>query len=93
MENEEKEYTIESFADLCNTITMENRGRLLKDMVSAFMGYAEAIEGVKKAHPEIASINNWDVCQFGFKWYDDGKNEFRGAVVETDNSIFTIGKK
>lgn len=87
-----KEYRIESFEDLCNTLTVENKDRLLKDLVTAFNGYIQTVDGVRKLHPEIDKVKNWQIAQYGFIWIDDGEHDCKGVVVETDNGIFKVNK-
>jgi hypothetical protein len=83
MEDNKKEYSIMSFADLCDVITPENKDRLLADVVLAFNGYVKTITEARKMFPELAKdMKNSDIAEFGFTWYDDGKNEVYGTTIE-----------
>lgn len=84
-----KEYQINSFEDLCNVITPENKDRLLKDMVTAFSGYIAMIEGMRAMEPKVTKgLKNWEVSEYAFIWIDDGKNDVVGMNVSTSDGKF-----
>jgi hypothetical protein len=84
MAKKPKEYRIESFEDLCNTLTAENKDRLLKDFASAFSKYTDTIGSVRKFyHKDVKTLKNWEIAQFTFIWIDDGANDCKGVHIET----------
>lgn len=76
-----KQYEIRNFQHMCNIVTDENIECLLVDFANCFTRYNAFIQKARKEFPQLADQSNWELCEFGFDWTDDGKNDYLGLHV------------
>lgn len=80
-----KEYKIDSLEDILNTLSTENYGRFLVDVINSFTFYLTTIEETKKQYPELAHLKNTEIANFGFTWIDDGKTDVKWITIKGPN--------
>lgn len=79
-----KTYDIDSFEKLMNVISDENFERLTLDMIEWMAVYLSYIKEIKAKYPKKTKGKlNWELCQAGFQWIDDGKHDLK--YVELHN--------
>jgi hypothetical protein len=92
MENP-KEYHIDTFDKLCNTVTKENAQRLALDLANWLIFYSNAIEKIKEEHPkETKGKTNSKIAKASFIWVDDGHTDLLGVQVVNDTTGETTRK-
>jgi len=89
-----KKYNIDSFERLCNVINSGNFDVLTLDLLQGLAIYVDNIKTIREKYPEeTKNKSNWDICEYSFTWFDDGKNDIKSINVINKQTGEIITKK
>lgn len=82
-----KQYEIETFQHLCNTVNDDNVEILATDLALWLISYNKLLTSIKKEHPDkYENKNNWDIAKGGFNWIDDGEAKITGFKTKVEDT-------
>lgn len=82
-----KRYKIDSFEKLCNVVNKDNAEVLAVDLAQWLLSYNAVIQATREKYPqETEGKLNTQICEGHFIFYDDGKNDIKGADVFNPNT-------
>ena len=82
-----KEYQITTLSQIQNIVTEENYENLCTDFITYMGIYLQQIKAIRESNPELCEGKlNSEIAECAFIWIDDGKNDYKGTWVKSNET-------